>query len=217
MSIIDKIKSVFIEPDQNAETSKQVDPGKTSSEQEIKMSRPIEVPLESNEKFTEILNKVLESHNQSGFDYLEYKKAVLSIAKLQNMEESAQFKTAFAAAMSMNVQPNHLIDSAKNYVNILETEFTKFNQTAGNFLQSQVTSREAESIQLTQVIKEKEKQLRQLEADLEKHNKRLSEIENEIKTAKTKVETNKTSFKIAYEQLVGQIKEDIRKMEQYLK
>lgn len=217
MSIIDKIKSVFIQPASDVENQKHESTGKVSSEPEIKNSRPIDVPLESNEKFTEILSKVLESHNQSGFDYLEYKKAVHSIAKLQHMEESAQFKTAFAAAMSMNVQPNHLIDSAKNYVTILETEYTKFNQTAANFLQSQVSTRETESVQLTQLIKEKEKQLRQIEADLEKHNKRLSEIDNEIKTAKTKVETNKTSFKMAYEQLVGQIKDDIRKMEQYLK
>lgn len=106
MSLIDKLKSVFIVPDSGSESSGENIAGqektKGGKEEEVKI-KVVDVPMESSEKFIDILSKVLESNNQPGFDYLEYKKAVQSIAKLQNLEESAQFKTAYAAAMSMNV------------------------------------------------------------------------------------------------------------------
>lgn len=218
MSLIDKLKSVFVVPDAGGGVQKDYPtPEKGSEMRKETNTKPIVVPLESSEKFMNILAKVMDDNNQPGFDYLEYKKAVLSIAKLQNMEESAQFKAAYAAAMSMDVQPNHLTDSAKKYLKILETEYQKFNQTANQFLETQVSSREQESIQLHQTIQQKEKQLQQLQTELDKHHKRIVEIESELQSAKSKVETNKTSFKIAYDQLVGKIHDDIQKMEQYLK
>jgi hypothetical protein len=220
MSIIDKLKSVFIVPDSASEAAGENAAGQEkatgNNEAEVKM-KVVDVPMESSEKFIDILSKVLESNNQPGFDYLEYKKAVLSIAKLQNLEESAQFKTAYAAAMSMNVQPQQLTDSAKRYLMILETEFTKFNQTASQFLQNQVGAKELESSELKKTIQQKEAQLKQLQLELEKHHKRMNDIESELESAKIKVDTNKASFKLAYDQLVGQIRTDIQKMEQYLK
>ena len=44
----------------------------------------------SSEKFIELLSQVLEKNNQPGFDYLEYRKAVQSVAKLQSMDEPTQ-------------------------------------------------------------------------------------------------------------------------------
>lgn len=217
MSFVDKLKSVFIVPGADSVTQND-----TGSKQEVeretgKSSEPIEVTIESSDKFMDILSQVLEKSNPPGFDYLEYRKAVQSIAKMQNLEESAQYKTAYAAAMSMNVQPSQLIDSAKRSLILLETEFTKFNQTASKFLQTQVNSKEQESTQLKQIIQQKENQLLQLQAELDKHNKRMIEIDAELRSAKSKVDTNKASFKHAYDQLVDQIGSDIQKMEQYLK
>ena len=219
MSFIDKFKSVFVVPETGTETPKDIAARQVSGEDDHSEShsKPDELTSETREKFSDILTQVLESNNQSGFDYLEYKKAVQSIAKLQNLEESAQFKTAYAAAMSMNVKPSQLMDSAKSYLMILETEFTKFNQSAGQFLQSQVSTKERESVQLNQAIQQKEKQLQQLQTELSQHHKRVKEIESELKSARSKVDGNKASFKLAYDQLVGQIRDDIQKMEQYLK
>jgi DNA repair exonuclease SbcCD ATPase subunit len=219
MSFVDKLKSVFIVADPSSETLKEVsakasNPDETNKDDTV---NPADVSVESSDKFMDILLQVLENSNQPGFDYLEFRKAVQSIAKLQNLEEATQFKSAYAAAMSMNVQPNQLVDSAKRYLMVLDTEYTKFNQTASQFLQTQVSSKEQESTQLNQTIQQKETQLAQLQSELEKHHKRLLEIDAELKSAKSKVDTNKSSFKLAYDQLVGQISNDIQKMEQYLK
>jgi chromosome segregation ATPase len=219
MSFVDKLKSVFVVPESTTNTQADEGSRKTNVDppesEQSKVSA--EVPLESSDRFMDILSQVLQDNNQAGFDYLEYRKAVQSIAKMQNLDEAAQFKTAYAAAMAMNIQPSTLIDSAKRYLSVLETEYTKFNQTATQFLQSQQSSKEQESVQLNQTIQQKEKQLAQLQSELEKHHKRLQELDSELKSAKTKVDTNKASFKFAYDQLVGQIGQDIQKMEQYLK
>jgi chromosome segregation ATPase len=220
MSFLDKIKSVFVMPesDKRNDAGSEINESKEQTES-IQYSQNItDTGLgESREKFLDILNKVLESNNQSGFDYLEYKKAISSIAKLQTMDESTQFKTAFAAAMSMNVQPNQLIDSAKKYLNLLETESAHFNQTANQFLHNQVKTKSEESKQLQQSIDQKEKQLQQLQSEIEQNKNRLAVIEKEIQSANSKVESNKSSFNYAYKQLVDQIQSDIQKMEQFLK
>lgn len=219
MSFLGKLKSVFIEPEKSGESTKEVKEFdqklQTSNQQSSQV--PTEVQFESIDKFAEILNQILEKNNQQGFDYLEYKKAIQSIGKLHNMEEGTQYKTAFAAATAMNVQPAHLLDSARKYLMLLENELTKFNQAAGQYMQSQVGIREQETGKLSQAIEQKTKQLNQIQSELEQHHKRLNEITSEISLIKTKVNRNKDSFKQAYDQLVGQISSDIQKMEQYLK
>lgn len=219
MSFIEKLKSVFVVTNDQAN----LNPNSSSSEQDgspnqsITSGSNINISQGSQETFLQILADVLEKNNQAGFDYLEFRKAVQSISKLHTMEESTQFKTAFAAAQAMNVQPSNLIDSAKKYLLILEAENTQFNQTANQFLQEQLSSKENESSQLKDLIQQKEKQLSQLQEELEKHTKRLLDIEKELTGAKSKVESNKASFVGSYNQLVGQIRADIQKMEQYLK
>ncbi len=219
MSFLDKIKSVFVVP----ESEESSNPGSVpdtrlkSETTNSSPSIPVSGLVESKEKFEEILSKVLEENNISGFDYLEYKKAVSSIAKLQNMDESSQYKTAYAAIMSMNIQPSHLIESAKKYLSILEAEFAKFNQTASQFLQNQIKTKGEESKLLQQSIEQMEKQLLQLQSELKQSQERLSVIDKEIQSANIKVQANKSSFSLAYNELVEQIQSDIQKMEQFLK
>lgn len=174
-------------------------------------------PGQTSEKFVEILHQVLEKNNLPGFDYLEYRKAILSIAKMHNMDEAAQFRTAFAAAQAMNVQPNVLVDSAKKYLNLLQTEETNFNNSANQFLTTQVSAKESELHNIQNSIKTKEEQIEILKKELESSHNRLVSLKSEIENAKQKVETNKSNFKASYLTVIDQIKSDIQKMETYLK
>ncbi|HRI00952.1 MAG TPA: hypothetical protein PK006_07870 [Saprospiraceae bacterium] len=223
MSILDKLKSVFVvsEPETGGQTasgdvSAPKEQTKTGEPTEV-TSAPITVSGQSAEKFLEILAQVLEKNNQEGFDYLEYKKAVSSVAKLQAMDEATQYKTAYAAAQSMNVQPAFLIESAKKYLSVLAIEEKQFMQSAQQFLQNQVSSKENERVQLTQSIQQKENQIQQLLAEKAKAEQRVKVLQSELETAKQKVEVNKANFAASYQTFVEQIRTDIQKMELHLK
>ncbi len=222
MPIFDKLKAIFIVSENNEGNTANASNSSGQSTPEMKpgngdLSSNPNVIGSSSEKFIELLSQVLEKNNQPGFDYLEYRKAVQSVAKLQSMDEPTQFKTAFAAAQAMNVQPNTLIDSAKKYLSILEVEETNFNQSANNYLSQQVASKEAESKQLVLLIEQKSAQLKSLENELSQHETRLIKIKMELEQSKSKVDTNKANFKQSYLTVVEQIRKDVEKMESYLK
>ncbi|MBL7819981.1 MAG: hypothetical protein JNL65_05150 [Saprospiraceae bacterium] len=218
MPFIDKLKAVFIVP----EDPKSANSNKDSQEY-ISSTKPIDntgtqgVNSESNARFLEILAQVLEKNNQPGFDYLEFRKAVQSIAQMQHLDEPNQFKTAFAAAQAFNVNADTLFDSAKKYLNVLEAEQIQFNKTADQYLQNQLNQKQTESGQLKQTIRNAEETLAQLQAKLDEDKKKLSALESDLSNAQLKVDSNKAAFESAYQQVVRQIKEDLQKMETYLK
>ena len=150
-------------------------------------------------------------------DYLEFRKAVQSIAQMQHLDEPNQFKTAFAAAQAFNVNADTLFDSAKKYLNVLEAEQIQFNKTADQYLQNQLNQKQTESGQLKQTIRNAEETLAQLQAKLDEDKKKLSALESDLSNAQLKVDSNKAAFESAYQQVVRQIKEDLQKMETYLK
>ena len=218
MPFIDKLKAVFIVP----EDPKSANSNKDSQEY-TPSTKPIEntgtqgVNSESNARFLEILAQVLEKNNQPGFDYLEFRKAVQSIAQMQHLDEPNQFKTAFAAAQAFNVNADTLFDSAKKYLNVLEAEQIQFNKTADQYLQNQLNQKQTESGQLKQTIRNAEETLAQLQAKLDEDKKKLSALESDLSNDQLKVDSNKAAFESAYQQVVRQIKEDLQKMETYLK
>lgn len=218
MPFLDKLKAVFVVPEDAKSTSNTTDRQEyTPSAKQTENASTATGNSESNARFLEILAQVLEKNNQPGFDYLEFRKAVQSIAQMQHLDEPNQFKTAFAAAQAFNVDAKTLFDSAKKYLNVLEAEQIQFNKTADQYLQNQLNQKQSESGQLKQTIKQAEEKLAQLQAQLDDDKKKLSALEGDLANAQNKVDSNKASFANAYQQVVQQIKDDLQKMENYLK
>ena len=222
MPIFDKLKSIFV-VSEDAKNTASVEQNTTNNSNTTVSttapSEPIRVisPGQASDKFIEILHQVLEKNNQPGFDYLEYKKAVQSVAKLQKMDEKNKFKTAFAAAQAMNVQPSSLTESAKKYLSLLQVEETNFNQSANQFLANQVSNKENEAKSIQNSIQSKREQIENLKKELEVSEKRLVSLKSEIESAKEKVDSNIANFKASYTTVIDQIKSDIQKMDTYLK
>ena len=78
-------------------------------------------------KFVNVLLAAMEQANLEGFDYLEYKQSLNSLAKMP-MDEKTRFQSAYAMAQTMGAQPQKLIDSATHYVNVLKKEEVKFEK-----------------------------------------------------------------------------------------
>ncbi|HRG34224.1 MAG TPA: hypothetical protein PLN76_13190 [Saprospiraceae bacterium] len=218
MPILDKIKSIFIVPDENASAAQSENSNPETLATQTNDNPPkSEVSGQPNEKFLEILAGVLEKNNLPGFDYFEYRKAVQSIAKLQTMDEATQYKTAYAAAQSMNVSHESLISSANKYLSLLEVEETNFNQSANNYLNQQLASKKSEETQLQDQVQKITQQIEELKAKLETDKTRLTNLQEELGSVSRKVEANKANFKASYQNIVEEIRTDIQKMEKYLK
>lgn len=168
------------------------------------------------EQFTDILLKAMEGANLEGFDYLEYKRSMQSLLKM-NMDDATRYQSAFAMAQTMGATPAHLIDSAQHYLDTLKAEEEKFEAALNHQREKQIAAKQQELDQLQGVIKNKEEKIRQLQAEIKQHEQSLTGLEQDIKEATAKVESTKNDFIASYDNLVEQISADMENMKRHLK
>ena len=224
-----KMKSVFLEPtgsetelaedisQDNPENGEKKDSGqlptsKTPSEQATKYS---DVSGQQSDQFYKVLFDALERNNQAGFDYLEFKKALQSLETI-GLDEKTKFLSAFAGAQASGASVKLLTDSAAIYLEILDTEATNFRNAVEMQRTKQISNRENEVKQLTNLITGKDEQIKKLNAEIEEHKKMLSSLDNEIKSAQSKIETTKADFSVTYDGLVKKIRDDVDRIKTYL-
>lgn len=168
------------------------------------------------DKFMEILLTALEKSNQPGFDYLEFRQALKNLAKMP-MDESTRFQSAYAMAQTMGVTPEKLVESARYYLEILNTEQSKFNEAHAQQRGRLIGNREEEVKNLEGMVLQKAEQIKQLQQQIEEHRQRSEQVRGEINESTVKIETTKADFDATFSSVIAQIQEDMTKIQQYVK
>lgn len=224
--MLKNLKSLFIVEDEDGKTAaKPKAPTKVSAPK----AKPSEVSPATNsstessvrpgkvtQKFTDILLSAMDKANLDGFDYLEYKKSLQSLQKMNMVEETA-YQSAFAMASTMGATPAHLVQTAEHYLKVLTAEEKKFESALANQQQSRVQAQQEEQVALKKTIKDKTAQIQRLQAEIEQHQAKLKKLDNAIGSAVSKIENTKNDFIASYKNLTKQISEDVDKMKKYLK
>ncbi len=227
MSMFGKLKSLFILEDEN--DSKKVEDKAVekdvASEEPTVSANDITANIETSsvpqsgkpdEKFVDILLKAVEKNNLGGFDYLEYKSSLQSLAGM-DMDEATRYKSSLAMAKTMGVTPDKLIETAKHYIGTLNGERDKFQEALKSQKAKKVTGKESDIKEMEKGIAGKENKIAELQKEIEADNKRMEEMKAEINKAAAKVQRTSDSFQYAYNVVTKQILTDIEKMEKYLK
>lgn len=173
-------------------------------------------PGKVTQQFTNVLFKAMNQNNLDGFDYLEYKQSLNSLKKMP-MDEPTRYQSAFAMAQTMGATPAALLQTAQHYVDVLKREEEKFDQAVNKQQDLQIGSKEQAINKLEETIKAKAEQIKRLTQEIEQHQKERDQLKNEIKEAVVKVESTKNDFIASYNNLVGQIHEDMENIKKYLK
>jgi len=229
--MLKKLKSLFIVEDENskgtdakttpasgdtvAPISKATNkgaPAKSTSGTPVSTS-DIKTNVKPDTKFLNSLLSAVESNNLNGFDYLEYKQALQSLPK--HLDEKTRFQSAYAMAKTMGTTNVKLIKAGQHYINILNKEQGKFLSAYNSKLES---ARGTEQIKnLAQSVAQKKKQIEQLQKEITDSEKVLEKKKSDINRSVAKVEMTKDKFLSAYKVVAGQIEQDIKKMQDYLK
>ena len=228
-----KMKSVFVEPTagdesanqesikENKNTDSSEPTGTVSPKSDISSNPSVHnyqienVNGQQSDQFYKVLFDALEKNNQPGFDYLEFKKALQSLESIV-VDEKTRFLSAFAGAQASGASAQQLSSSAETYLNILNTESENFKHAVEVQRTKQISNRENEVKQLTNLISGKKDQIQKLQAEIEEHSKMLSALDNEIKSAQSKIETTKADFSVTYDGLVKKIRDDVDRIKTYL-
>lgn len=233
MKFIKNLKSLFIiEPGSQGETEqekgaipdtpvrKQADAPDTrqvetrNSNQRAEKSSGQDIPYD--ERFLDTLLGALEANNMEGFDYLEFRQALLSLEAMK-FDEATRFKSAFAMATTMKVTPDQLVRSAKVYLDVLDKENKSFTESLRDQEETQVKSREERIAEIEHAITEQQAEIEKLMTQITISKQESDRISSELVEVHEKIKVTKTLFESTFSYLYGRISTDIQKMNQYLK
>ncbi len=217
-----KLKSLFVIEEgvtPEEETSKQAQNEPQPKKDSPAFVRP--TPIKSDgkgqvqDKFLEVLFGALESNNQEGFDYLEFKDFLRSLANVP-MDDSTRYKSAFATAQTMGATKEKILTSAQGYVQLLGKEESKFLEALHGQRDKNLTGKQNDIKKLEQTIQDKQAQIEKLKLDLEEHRKQIGTLESEINAASDKLDQTASDFEATYQALLGQIQTDVKNIESHL-
>jgi len=167
------------------------------------------------DKFLEALFTALESNNLEGFDYMEFKDFLKSLANVP-MDDSTRYKSAFATAQTMGATKDKILSSAKHYLSVLASEQSKFQEALQGQRERNLTGKQDEIKQLGITIDQNQKDIEKLKADMEAHRQRITSLEQEISSATEKLGQTADDFNATYKALVSQIQSDVQNIESHL-
>jgi len=174
----------------------------------------VDITGEVSEKFMDILLGAINKNNQEGFDYIEFKQSLKSLASM-NMDEQTKIQSAFAMAKTMGATKPLLLKTAKYYLGILEKESTKFNAAVSNQIAKQVNSKKEKQKDIELSIDNKLKQIDRLSKEIEQLKVDQHKTTNAIVSSENKVLKTKNDFQSTYALLKMKIHKDIELIEKY--
>jgi cell division protein FtsB len=168
---------------------------------------------------TNILDKLLqalEDNNQPGFDYFEFRKAILSLNPLQ-MDEATKFQSTFATAATVGATLEKLIESIEFYKKVLLTEEANFSkaikeQTAVN-IKNKITERD----NINASIKEKTDKISKLTEEIRSHESEIQKLNSAIEVSEMKIKETSLNFERSFNVIKSQLEQDALKLRQYIK
>ena len=162
------------------------------------------------------LIQALEDNNQPGFDYFEFRKAILSLNPLQ-MEEATKYQSTFATAATVGVTLNKLLDSIDFYRKVLQNEENNFNKAIKEQTTVNISSKVAEKEKISQLIKEKNDTIQKLTEEIKKHESEIQGLSSGIEASELKIKETSLNFERSLNVLKNQLEQDAVKLKLYIK
>jgi hypothetical protein len=163
----------------------------------------------------EFLASAIEKNNLPGFDYFEFKRAVVSLKQMALEEETAH-KSAFTTAATVGITKEKLIETAAFYRNVLEKEKVQFDKALENQNATKITAKQEEAKRLRDQIERHKADIVRLQDEIAAYLTQIDQSEASLKLDAEKLEKTKSAFETTYQSLLLQIDRDIENMHKFL-
>lgn len=167
------------------------------------------------QKSVNFLTNALEKSNLPGFDYIEFKQALAALNKM-DMDEPTAFKSAFAAAATMGLTKQKLIDTANHYKTVLNKEQQEFQVALKKQMSTRVNGKLQEVERLKEQIVLHEEKIAKLKEQISKFQNTINNADADVQEAKNRIEATKDNFMLTFQSLQNEIDKDISNIEAYL-
>lgn len=222
MSVFGNIKSLFITDEAPAEGQPASQPAKPatlhSQPPPTNAAMPLSLPGNASvdQRIFDSLQKALEENNQPGFDFLEFKNSVQTLAGIIS-DEATRYKSAYATAATMGLTVPKLLESARFYQSILARERENFDKAVTQQVDLSVTSKQKEVERLQAMIQQKAEQITKLTGEITAHQDEMAKAQGVITESANRIEATKSNFYFTMDTVTGQIQTDVANIERFLK
>jgi len=166
-------------------------------------------------KSVEFLTSALAKSNLPGFDYLEFKQAMTTLAGMSMGEETA-VKSAYATAQTVGLTKAKLIETAQHYKKILEKEKVQFGAAMENQISKKISGKSKEVEKLKKQIEAHKAKIQELENQVMKSQETIDNADAEITEARSRIEETSNNFAHTHQSILNQIDKDIESFNKYL-
>lgn len=167
------------------------------------------------DRSVEFLTGAIEKNNLPGFDYFEFKRAVVTLTGMQ-IDEATAYKSAFATAATLGLTKDKLTETAAYYRNIIYKEKEHFEAALQNQTQVRVTAKEEEIKRLRDQIDRHKKDIERLQDEIAGYLNQITTAETSAKTEAEKLLKAQSDFERAHAALGLQIDRDIENIHKYI-
>ena len=167
------------------------------------------------ERSLEFLAKTIENNNLPGFDYFEFKRAVMTLRQMQ-LDEPTAHKSAFTTAATVGVTKEKLIETAGYYRNLVQKEKEAFDQALENQNRTKIVARQEEIKRLRDQVERHKADIARLQDEIAGYLNQINQSESATQLETEKLTKARTSFEHTHNAVLLQIDRDIENLHKYL-
>ena len=161
------------------------------------------------DKSLELLANAFEKANIPGFDYVEFKKSMNGLEKL-DFESNKAIISAYTTASTMGLTKDKLLESIQHYIGRLGKEREAFGDAVKRQIEVHVTAKRNEKIHIAKEIDQLNEQVKNLQQKINQHQSKLDSADERINEAESKIADRKKRFEATFSQITAVLEDDYK-------
>jgi chromosome segregation ATPase len=163
----------------------------------------------------DFLSEALDKANLPGFDYLEFKKSVVGLAKL-NVDEATAFKAAYTTAATLGFTKEKLVETIGFYKNVLQKEGESFAEAMKAHTQNRVDAQQKNIERLRDQIERHKSEIDRLEKENSEYLKEIETLQTNVQSETVKIEKNNELFQTTLRIAQLELDKDLERVHTHL-